>query len=307
MLPAFAAVPQTRVTAIASRERDRAAELAAEYGCAATSYEDLLSRPDVDAVYIPTPAALHATWTERALRAGKHVLVEKPLTSDPAEAAELAELAAARSLVLMENIMFVHHGAHERVVELIRAGTVGELRHVRATFTIPRLPPRDIRMMPHLGGGALADVGIYPLRAAGYFLGLGLRVAGATLVMDQQSGVDTAGSVLLRSPDPDVVTAELTFGMRHAYESSYEICGSHGRIRVDRAFTPPADHAPVAHVHTDGATEHRLPPEDQAHSTVRAFAAAALHEPGSAHTAAQGAVWAVELARLLSDVRRAAR
>ncbi|WP_435175457.1 Gfo/Idh/MocA family protein [Actinacidiphila sp. bgisy145] len=311
MLPAFAAAPDTRVTAIAGRAPGRADELAAQYGCAAvTGYDALLARDDVDAVYIPTPCALHALWAERALLAGKHVLVEKPLTGDPAEAARLTALAAARGLVLVENVLFVHHGAHARAAALVADGAIGELRYVRATFTIPELPADDIRHRPDLGGGALADVGVYPLRAAGRFLGTDLRVTGAALVADPRTGVDTAGAVLLRTPPsaPGApVTALLSFGMRHAYESSYELWGSHGRIRLERAFTPPAGHVPVLQLRT-GQDEQliELPAEDQVAAAVRAFAAAALGRPEGAENARQGARWAVELARLLADVREAA-
>ncbi|MDO0938366.1 Gfo/Idh/MocA family oxidoreductase [Streptomyces sp. DG2A-72] len=310
MLPAFAAVPETRVTAVAGRAPGRADGLAAEYGCAAvTPYDALLDRTDVDAVYIPTPFSLHAHWTRRALLADKHVLVEKPLTGNPGEAAELADLAAARSLVLMENVMFVHHGAHARITALLDEGAIGELRHVNATFTIPELPADDIRHRADLGGGALADTGVYPLRLAAHVLGEGLRVGDATLVDDPRHGVDIAGAVLLRTPPsaPRPVAAHLTFGMRHAYESSYELWGSHGRIRLDRAFTPPADHEPVVHLRT-GQEERvlRLPAEDQVTATVRAFAAAALGLPGGVDTARRGASAAVELARLLADVRNAA-
>ncbi|MCX4760215.1 Gfo/Idh/MocA family oxidoreductase [Streptomyces sp. NBC_01275] len=304
MLPAFAAAPETRITAIATREPGRCDDLADAHGCAAvTGYGAMLARPDVDAVYIPTPASLHARWAHEALLAGKHVLVEKPLTSDPAEATRLTALAASRSLVLMENVMFVHHGAHSRVAELVRSGTIGRLRHFQAVFTIPALPDDDIRHRPDLGGGALVDVGVYPLRAAGHFLGTGLQVAGATLVDEPRYGVDTAGAVLLRTPGPDPVTAHLVFGMRHAYESSYELWGSHGRIRVERAFTPPADQAPIVRVRTDREQTHGLPAEDQVRATVRAFASAALGRPGAAEAARLGAQWAVELARLLAAVR----
>ncbi|MFE6894396.1 Gfo/Idh/MocA family protein [Streptomyces sp. NPDC057694] len=310
MLPAFAAVPQTRVTAVAGRVPGRADALAAQYDCAAvTSYDALLDRTDVDAVYIPTPFSLHAHWTRRALLTGKHVLVEKPLTADPGEAAELTELAAARSLVLMENVMFVQHGAHTRISALLGEGAIGELRHVNATFTIPELPADDIRHRADLGGGALADVGVYPLSLAAHVLGEGLRVVGATLVDDPRHGVDTAGAVLLRTPpsEPRPVTVQLTFGMRHVYESSYELWGSHGRIRLDRAFTPPADHEPVVVLSTGGRERTlRLPAEDQATATVRAFAAAACGPAGGTDTARRAASAAVERARLLAAVRNTA-
>ena len=107
MLPAFAAAPGTRVIAIASRETGRAEQTARLFGCEpVTGYENLLARNDIDAVYVPLPAALHACWTERALGCGKHVLCEKPLTTSAGQTRRLARLADEKGLVLKENFVF---------------------------------------------------------------------------------------------------------------------------------------------------------------------------------------------------------
>ncbi|MEQ4606332.1 Gfo/Idh/MocA family oxidoreductase [Streptomyces cavourensis] len=123
MLPAFAASPDTEVVAVASRDADRAKALAAPYGARPVQgYAELLADASVDAVHIPLPLALHAEWTEAALRAGKHVLAEKPLTDDPARSAALFALAERSGLALMENVMFVHHRRHAEVARLVAAG-----------------------------------------------------------------------------------------------------------------------------------------------------------------------------------------
>lgn len=300
MLPAFAACPGIEIAAVASRDTAKARQVAERFGCRPVGgYGELLALDDVEAVYVPLPAALHAEWTEAALHSGRHVLAEKPLTTDHRRTGELLELAAARGLVLMENVMFVHHHRHQAVRELLADGAIGELRAFQAAFTIPPLPDGDIRYDPDLGGGALSDVGVYPLRAALHFLGRELDAVGARLVRGAGRAVETSGAALLSTPGG--VTAQITFGMEHAYRSSYELWGSEGSITVDRAFTPPADHVPVIGLQRDGkAEEIRLEPHDQVAATVAAFAAAvrAGTPPDTADTLRQ--------AELLDALRRSA-
>ncbi|MDW8805224.1 Gfo/Idh/MocA family oxidoreductase [Streptomyces scabiei] len=290
MLPAFRACPGTELVAVASRDPRRARETAAEAGCEAVhGYAELLSRTDVDAVYLPLPAALHERWIRAALEAGKHVLGEKPLTTDPVATAGLAELAAASGLALRENVMFVHHPQHAAVRQLVGDGAIGEVRAFRAAFTVPRLSDDDIRYDPGLGGGALWDTGVYPVRAALHFLGEDLEVVGAGLVRGGPgAAVDIAGAALLR--DAAGVGAQLTFGLDHAYRSHYEVWGSTGAVTVDRAFTPPAGMPPRVRLERGGVvTEVDLPPDDQVLRTVADFADAARTgaalEPAALHQA----------------------
>ncbi|GAA0896673.1 MULTISPECIES: Gfo/Idh/MocA family protein [Streptomyces violaceusniger group] len=290
MLPAFRACPGTELVAVASRNHRRARETASEAGCEAVhGYAELLSRPDVDAVYVPLPAALHERWIRAALEAGKHVLGEKPLTTDPAATTGLAELAAASGLALRENVMFVHHAQHAAVRHLVADGAIGEVRAFRAAFTVPRLPNGDIRYDPELGGGALWDTGVYPVRAALHFLGEDLEVVGATLTRGGPGlAVDTAGATLLR--DAAGAGAHLTFGLEHAYRSEYEIWGSTGALMVDRAFTPPAGMPPRVRLQRgDEVTDLDLPADDQVLRAVAYFADAARTgaalEPAALHQA----------------------
>lgn len=274
MLPAMAAAPGVRVAAVAGRDADRARELAGRFDARPVhGYAALLARDDVDAVYVPLPAALHAEWVEAALRAGKHVLAEKPLTTDLAATERLFDLATESGLFLMENVMFVHHPQHAAVEKLVAEGVIGELRGFQASFAVPRLPDGDIRYRPELGGGALWDTGVYPLRAALHFLGERLGVVGATLSHGPADAVDTSGAVLLRTPEG--VGVQLSFGLDHGYRSMYELWGSEGRVTVERAFTPPADHRPLVRVERRGGSEEVvLPADDQVAGTVAAFARA---------------------------------
>ncbi|MFF1560786.1 Gfo/Idh/MocA family protein [Streptomyces sp. NPDC058279] len=275
MLPALRACPDTELVAVAAREGARARATAVEFGCeAVTGYGALLARPDIDAVYVPLPAALHARWVEAALLAGKHVLGEKPLTTSLTATRRLAALAEAAGLALRENVMFVHHSQHAAVRALVAGGAIGEVRGFQAAFTVPRLPDDDIRYDAALGGGALWDTGVYPVRAALHFLGRQLEAEAAVLVRrGPHRAVDTEGTALLRTPSGSC--AQLAFGLDHGYRSAYEITGTEGRITVDRAFTPPAGHPPQVRLERrTGVEEIRLDPDDQVLNTVTAFAAA---------------------------------
>jgi NDP-hexose-3-ketoreductase len=270
MLPAMLAQPDIDVTAVASRDPAKAAAFAAELGCdPVTGYEALLDRDDLDAVYVPLPVTLHAEWVERALLSGRHVLCEKPLTARFADSERLVKLAGDRGLTLMESLMFVTHAQHAAVRRLLADGAIGELRSLTAEFAFPPKPPGDMRYHP-VGGGALVEIGVYPIRTALMYLGDDLDVLGAVVRRDPRSGVDLSGAALLAGPGG--IPAHLTWGMEHGYRSSYELWGSAGRIVLQWAYTPPAGHAPVLRLERQDVVEkHTLSPDDQFGNVLAAF------------------------------------
>jgi predicted dehydrogenase len=274
MLPAMAALAGTEIAAIASRNFDKAAEVASAYGCRAVQgYEALLGLDEVEAVYIPLPNSAHAGWIERALAAGKHVLAEKPLTTNVSRTRALVAAARSAGLVLMENLMFLQHSQHAAVKDLFESGAIGELRAFHAAFAVPRRPAGDIRHSAELGGGALLDVGVYPVRAAMSFLGNDVHVVSAVLTHRTGQPVESAGNALLCTDGG--VGAQVTFGLDHAYRSGYELWGSEGRIVLDHAFAPPADHVPVVRLEQRSAVDEiLLSPDDQVANTLAAFATA---------------------------------
>ncbi|MDF5753502.1 Gfo/Idh/MocA family oxidoreductase [Spongiactinospora sp. TRM90649] len=286
-LPMIQCEPAVELVAVAARDMAKAKVFADRFGGQAMEdYRALLERPDIDAVYIPLPAGLHREWIVRTLNAGKHVLVEKPLTTRHVDTVEVLELAGSRGLTLMENLTSLRHGLHTAVQDLVSGGEVGELRMLSAAFGFPPLSPKDIRYRPDLGGGALLDVGVYPLSTAQRFLGPDLEVVGATLKQDPECGVDVSGDVLLRTPDGR--TAHVAFGFEHGYRCDYALWGSRGRIFVDRAYTPPPTWHPVIRLERqDEVRELTLPPEDQFATTLRAFlrAVSTSEQPAEAEVA----------------------
>ncbi|AXK37837.1 gfo/Idh/MocA family oxidoreductase [Streptomyces armeniacus] len=310
-LPAMAASDAVELTAVAGRDAQRTREFADRFGCAADTYDGLLQRDDIDAVYVSVPTSLHVPWAERALRAGKHVLVEKPAGISAVEVGDLVRLAEERGLVLRENFMFLHHPQHEHVRGMVADGRLGTLRSFHGSFCIPPLREGDIRYDEALGGGALLDVGVYPLRAAQLILGERLTVAGATLRVRESDGLDLSGQATLASESGVLVTVD--FGFEHTYGQSYTLWGSQARLSVDRAFTAPPTYQPVLVLEEqDHGERFTLPPSDQLAHGLAGFAAAvaraARTEGGAAADPAETA-WraaALETMELVDQVRKLA-
>ncbi|GAA4548939.1 Gfo/Idh/MocA family protein [Amycolatopsis samaneae] len=272
LLPALREVPSVALVSIGSRDGDRAAAFTAAFGGRPIAgYQGVLDDPDVDAVYICLPNSLHSRWAARALHAGKHVLVEKPLATGLGQAEELVGIAAERGLHLVEAFAFLHHPQHRTVRELIAEGVIGTPRTFHCDFGIPPRTPGDIRLSADLAGGALLDLGVYTLRAATMLTGSELEVVGGYRRHDPVHEVDTSGCALLASCGGAAVQAEFGFGF--GYRSAYSVWGTTGRLSLGRAFTPPPDRAPVIEVEdVDGPREILLPPSNQFALMAKSFA-----------------------------------
>ncbi|MET9041169.1 Gfo/Idh/MocA family protein [Streptomyces mirabilis] len=284
MLPSMARQPLVEVTAIASRSLAKARAFTGRFGgTPVAGYAGLLERDDVDAVYLPLPPELHVEWTLRALQAGKHVLCEKPFAARLADADKAVSLARERGLLLMESFMFLHHSQHARVQQLLGDGLIGELRLFGSEFGIPLR--RDADGTPRRAS-TLPEVAAYPLRAAQLFLGPHLRVAGAHVSPATAHGPAPAGGALLTAAGG--ATAQLAYGVEHAYRSGYDLWGSQGRLRLERAFSTPDEHVPVLHVEQGGAVrEIRLAPDTHFTHIAGVFARAVLdREDFTPHTEA---------------------
>lgn len=270
VLPAAAMASSITVTAVASRDPGKALAFAERFDCeAVTGYETLLDRDDIDAVYVPLPVGIRHVWVEAALRRGLHVLSEKPLTTDGASAAHLVQEADRLGLTLMEDFAFRHHSQHREVMRLVEEGAIGTVRSLMCEFGVPERAADDIRYSSALGGGALLDVGVYPLGIAQALLGDDLRVVGASLSFGR--GVDLGGGMLLEAPGGE--NARLGFGLGVGYRNTYTLWGEKGSLTVDRAFTPPKDFAPLVFLENgSGARRVDLEPDHQFLNLLEAFA-----------------------------------
>lgn len=159
------AVERVEVEAVAARDPERARKFTAKYGIEriAPSYNELVDDDEIDAIYNPLPNSLHAQWTTKALEAGKHVLCEKPLTSNAAEAEAVARMADRAGSVLMEAFPYRYHPLMAWALEVVQDGRLGEVQHLEAWMQIPLLKPGDIRYRPELAGGATMDLGCYSI------------------------------------------------------------------------------------------------------------------------------------------------
>jgi len=216
------------VVAVASRDPERAAAFASEHGIPRSfgSYEAMLADPEVDAVYISVPNALHHPWTMTSLEAGKHVLCEKPYTRRPDEVGLAFATADRAGLVLMEAFMWRHTRQTQRILELLPR--IGRLQTIRATFSFPLENPANIRLRADLDGGSLMDVGCYCVSGARLLAG----EEPATVYGTQEvgpSGIDLRFTGVLQFPGGAV--AEFTSGFTTDHEG-LEAIGTEGSLRV---------------------------------------------------------------------------
>src|SRR5580658_7201661 len=173
-------VPEAQVVAIAARDPKRAREFATAHGIprVVATYDELVNDPGLDVIYNPLPNSLHCEWSVAALRAGKHVLCEKPLASNAIEAEQMARATQDSGKILGEAFHYRYHPLADRVHALIHDGTIGTLLHIEGQFSVP-IPPDNIRFDWNLAGGATMDLGCYPLHMIRYFSGMTPRVVRA--------------------------------------------------------------------------------------------------------------------------------
>lgn len=274
LLEGIRLTPIAEVVAVASRDRERAEAYASERDIprAHGGYEELLSDPEVDVVYVALPNALHVEWAIRALEAGKHVLCEKPLSSDPAEAERAFEAAERAGRLLMEGFMYRHQPQAKRLYELIRGGAIGELRLVRAQFSFTLDRPDDVRLLRDLGGGALLDVGCYCVNLIRYVAGEP-EVVYATRVLGE-TDVDVRFAAVLTFPGPALAHFDCAFDLPLRHEA--EIVGSEAALTLSPAF---ADDAGVLELHRGGVVEEvEVPPTHRYALQVENFSRAILGE-----------------------------
>lgn len=237
LIPAMRTAARSTVAAVASRDQARADAYAREWDIpvAVGGYQALLSRDDIDAVYIPLPNSLHVEWTLAALDSGKAVLCEKPLALSPDDVDRVAEAARRTGRHAAEAFMYRHEPLTEAVVRLVRDGAVGALRHIESGFTYNQSRANDVRLDGSLGGGALLDVGCYPVSYACLLVGRDITRA-AGLAHYNGGGVDEAFTGALEFPGGRTASVHASF--RAAFRTWLEITGSEGWMRVPNPFKP---------------------------------------------------------------------
>ena len=259
-----------QVLAVASRDDESARDYAQAHGIerAYGSYDALLEDPEVVAVYISLPNALHLEWSVRALRAGKHVLCEKPLGRHAAEVNAAFDIAQREGRLLMEAFMYRHNPQTQRLAELVGSGAIGRLRLVRGAFSFATGDAANIRLSSVLQGGALMDVGCYCVNGARLIAGEPERV-GAEQVLGGD-GVDLTFAATMRFADG--VLGQFDAGLALDTRDELEVVGEQGALFLD---DPWHCRRPVIELRRDGRVERiELAPVDSYRLEAENFCAA---------------------------------
>ena len=233
-------------------------------------YAALIEDADVDAVYVPLPPALHYVWARRVLEAGKHVLVEKPFTTELPHTKELLALAKAKGRAVHENYMFAFHSQISWVQDCIARDELGDVRLIRIDFGFPFRGQADFRYSRELGGGALLDAGGYALKLAGMLLGPDARITTACLNGGRELDVDLYGSASLANGEG--LVAQVAFGMDNDYRCSIDVWGSKATLTSGRILTAPEGFSPTITIRQNGkATEYVLDSDDTFRKSIEHF------------------------------------
>lgn len=240
VIPAMQAGDYCEITAIASRDEAKAKQAANELKIpkAYASYEALLADPEIDAIYNPLPNHLHVPWSIRAAEAGKHVLCEKPVALNAEEAKKLTAVRDRTHVKMGEAFMVRTHPLWLRVRELVKAGEIGDLRVMMSAFSYFNNDPANIRNQPDIGGGALMDVGCYPITMSRWLFGREPVKIAASVDRDPQLGTDRLTSALL---DYGTGHALFTCSTQLVPFQTVQLLGTRGRIEIEIPYNIPPD------------------------------------------------------------------
>jgi predicted dehydrogenase len=241
VIPAMQKGELSEVTAISSRNLVTAEKTAKALGIpkAYGSYEAMLADPDIDAVYNPLPNHLHVPLSIQALEAGKHVLCEKPIAMDTAEAEKLVAVAKKYPhLKIMEAFMYRHHPQWQTAKRLVDEGKIGELRTVNTVFSYYNVDPDNVRNMADIGGGGLMDIGCYAISVPRFIFGDEPKRVVGLVEFDPVFNTDRLASAIL---DFGRGTATFTVSTQLVPYQRVNIFGTEGRIEIEIPFNAPND------------------------------------------------------------------
>lgn len=231
------------ICGVAARERARAETFAAEHELPLVfdDYDALLASPEVDCIYNPLPNGLHCEWTIRALEAGKHVLCEKPFAANAEEAMQMAAAAERTGRILVEAVHYLYHPLMLRVREILDGDVLGRLRHVRSHFGAPFPHTNDIRFELALAGGALMDMGCYPVSAARFVAGEPEVVRAEARTGPPEVDVEIEADLRFSSGATGAVSCAMH--PEAPFEALLELEGERGHLRVVHPFLPQLGHS----------------------------------------------------------------
>jgi len=271
-LPSLLATNSAKLEFVGSRDIVKAEQLAREFNCTKWgTYESVLTDPNIDAVYISTPPALHEQWVRAAAENHKHILCEKPAFLNRATAVDLIEFCRRQNVRLMEGYMFAYHPQHAIVQSQMASGRIGEPRFCQSEFFMPQPAAVSFRLKRELGGGIFVDATGYPVAAA-MLLFNAAPISVFCEIETDAADVDSSVSMILHFPENKTAHIRTAYGLH--YRSRYSIFGSQGRIEALRAFAVPPEMKTEIIVETDSGTENIIvPPVDQFRLMIEDFCA----------------------------------
>jgi len=282
------------VTAVAARDRTKAEAFAKKHKIPRVldSYADLIEDSEIDAVYNPLPNGLHGYWTIEAIKAGKHVLCEKPFTANADEARTVAAAAnGTPGLIVMEAFHYQYHPLAKRLVEIVRSGELGNITDIDVAFSAPLWRKGDIRYQLALAGGATMDMGCYPVSLL-RLLAPGPRVINASAKLSSP-GVDRAMDAHFSLPDGGRAHIGCSMFSSSILRMHVDVIGDNGKVSVFNPFGPQYGHR-MKVTTTLGSRRERFSRKATYDFQLEAFVAA-VEDGGSIPTTATDAIRTMEL------------
>ena len=303
VIPAIRRCANARLAAIASRDPAKLGEFQSLFGAAGSftthaSYDALIADPAIDAIYVPLPNALHREWAIRAMRCGKHVLCEKPLALDSQQAEEMVSTARECGVLLMEAFMYRYTDRLRQISNILDSGVLGKIVSVNSTFRFLLDRENTIKEDAALGGGAMYDVGCYPLNLISLIANA--EPVSVAVECDKRHGVDVNLSALLRYEDGLIASLHCgfnAFGRMHS-----EIIGSEGTLLAPDTFV---DDAGVLALHRrDGCQLIAVAESDRYGEEIRDFSSAILENRAPKLSLDESMITMRTLDRIMAQVRR---
>lgn len=257
LIPAINQAANAQLVAIASRDEKRARRVAQKFGAgiAFGSYEEMLASDTIDAVYIPLPTAHHVEWTLKAIKAGKHVLCEKPISLKASDINRLIKARDESGLVVSEAFMVTYHPQWLKVRELVSRGVIGQLRMIDASFSYFNRDAENMRNRPELGGGALPDIGVYPTVTARFVTGQEPVSLISKIEFDPEFGTDRYANTELAFDSFDM---RMYVSTQMALRQTMVFHGDKGFIELSAPFNSNLYEGDEVRVHNQGHSETRV-------------------------------------------------
>lgn len=255
ILPAVSATSGLELYGVCSRNESNVSSCGQRWNCQGwTTPTPMLRDPCVDVIYVATPIGLHFEHGKQVLKANKHFWCEKPLTCRLQDTLDLLELSRSKGVSVCEGLMYLHHPQFRKLFDYVHDGSLGSIISIGCRFGIPRLEQKTFRTDPLLGGGALFDVGCYPISAIQALFPEALMDVSYSVVATRDgSAVDTDGHAIITLSNG--VVAHLEWRINCAYRNEIDIWGEKGSVFSDKVFSKPANHVPVFSLRTTQGVE----------------------------------------------------